>query len=58
MRDDVARMRADVTRCTELIDAVCERTSIVDPYLGPLEDLPDSGTDDAAEDGGVSFEGR
>lgn len=58
MRGDVARMREDVAHCTEFIDAVCERTSIADPYLGPLEDLPVPGADDDAEDDGAPFEGR
>lgn len=58
VRGDVAHMRADVARCTELIDAVCERTSIVDPYMGPLEGLPASCAGDAADDDEATPEGR
>lgn len=49
-RDDVANMREAVERCTKLMDRVCEKAHLVDPYLGPLRMPGDVTADDGAGD--------
>lgn len=44
-REDMERMREDVARCTRLLDDVCARTHLTDPYLGPMERVTPDGED-------------
>ncbi len=55
-KDDVASMREAVERCTELLDRVCEKAHLVDPYLGPLCMPGDVVADDDAGDEAVGGE--
>ena len=47
---DVARMLADVERCTQVLDHVCDATHLTDPYLGPM--AGGTATSDDVEDVG------
>lgn len=46
---DVARMLADVERCTQVLDRISGMTHLTDPYLGPLEANDPSGASEGGD---------